>query len=154
MREPSTLDAVLYAKVLGSSGGGGVTAQSVVDATDDMTSGQAEQTRENLNAAPAETTVTVTGSTPTIALADDNTIYVCGELSSLVLTAAPETGIFEILFTSGATATNVTLPNNCILPDGFAFEADTIYDMSVRMYTMGGNTYGLAAVQGWPVPSA
>ena len=102
----------------------------------------------------AEVKETLTGSTPTIDLAADNTLYIGGELTSLTVTAVPSSGIFELLFTSGNTATEVTLPPAVRLPAGFSFEADTIYDLSVRMYTVGGNTYGLAAVQGWPVPSA
>lgn len=95
---------------------------------------------------------TVSGSTPTISAAA-NTVYKCGELTSLTVDTVPASGTFEVLFVSGSTATVVTLPQNVLLPDGFDFDANTIYQMSIEMFTVGQDTYGLAAVQGWPVPT-
>lgn len=90
----------------------------------------------------------------TITSATDNTRYEYGELSDLTVSALPVSGLFEIVFQSGGTATQVTLPLNVLLPDGFSVEANTIYDLSVQIYSVGGTTYGLAAIQGWPVPAA
>lgn len=91
----------------------------------------------------APTTTTVTGSTPTIALCEDNHIYECGELTSLTITAFDNPGEFSITFTSGSTATVLTVPASMIMPDGFAVEANTRYEINVRN--------GYALVAGWAV---
>ena len=79
------------------------------------------------------TTVTVSGSTPSIA-AEDNTIYECGELTSLTVSSIPASGWFEIDFDSGATATVLSLPNDLDvrMPSGFSVEADTHYEINVK----------------------
>lgn len=101
----------------------------------------------------AEKTVTVPGSSPTIA-AMDNTLYVCSDaVTVLTVSALPESGLFEIVFQSGATAPDVSLPSSVILPDGLIIETSTIYDMSIRVCAIKGITYGLATVQGWPLPA-
>lgn len=89
-------------------------------------------------------TVTDLSSTSiTLANAADNTIYECGELTSLTVTAIANPGEFSITFTSGSTATVLTVPNTMIMPDGFAVEASTRYEINVK------NGYALAA--GWAV---
>lgn len=98
-------------------------------------------------------TVAVSGSAPSIAAADNST-YVCGELTGLTVSSLPASGLFEIVFQSGSTATQVTLPENVLLPDSVSIEANSIYDVSIRVCAVGGSSYGLAAVQGWPVPTA
>ena len=100
-----------------------------------------------------EIDVSVSGASPTIS-PNDRTLYICGELTSLTLSGLPASGLFEIVFKSGSTATEVTLPANVLLPDGVSVEADTIYDISVRVCAVAGTTYGLAAMQGWQVPGA
>lgn len=52
----------------------------------------------------AEQTETISGTTPTIT-PEANTIYQCGELSSLTVSSFPASGKFWIWFTSGATPT-------------------------------------------------
>lgn len=70
----------------------------------------------------------------------DNTMYLCGELAELTFTA-PATGITAIRFTSGTTATVVTL-NGITMPDDWTgAEASTIYEINVL------NGYG--AWQSW-----
>lgn len=88
-------------------------------------------------------TTAVTGSTPTIALCENNHIYECGELSSLTVTAIDNPGEFSITFTSGSTATVLTVPNTMIMPDSFAVEASTRYEINVKD--------GYALVAGWAV---
>lgn len=134
-----------------STGGGDVTPGSIVTATGQMTPEQAAQTRGNLGAAPAETVVNVSGATPTITPAA-NTIYKCGELTSLTISNPPATGAYSIEFTSGSTATAVIIPPKPAMrwqtddnepPQGFP-AANTRYEINVK------NTYVVLAE--WPVP--
>ena len=77
-------------------------------------------------------TVSVSGTTPTIT-AVENTRYVCGEVATLSFTP-PASGISIVRFTSGTTATVLTLPNTVIFPEWFdatALEANTIYEMCI-----------------------
>lgn len=78
-------------------------------------------------------TTAVSGSTPTIAAAD-NTIYECGECTSLTVSSFPASGEFLIVFASGSTPTTLSLPNDldARMPSGFTVEADTHYEISVR----------------------
>lgn len=87
------------------------------------------------------TVVAVSGATPTIAAAD-NTIYECGELTSLTVSTIPASGDFIIRFTSGSTATTTNLPVTMVFPEAFAAKANTRYEISVS------NGYALAV--GWP----
>lgn len=86
---------------------------------------------------------TVSGTTATIALAAHNTIYECGELTSLTITAIPATGSFVITFDSGSTPTTTDFPANMKFPSAFAAEANTHYEINVR------NGYAVAV--GWAV---
>ena len=77
-------------------------------------------------------TVDITGTTPSI-IAVENTRYVCGEVSTLSFTPAAS-GICIVRFTSGSTATVLTVPNTVKFPEWFdvtALEADTIYEMCI-----------------------
>lgn len=60
--------------------------------------------------------VQVSGTTPTIT-ALSGVRYVCGEVSTLDITPCAS-GICDIVFTSGSTATVLTLPNTVKFPDG------------------------------------
>ncbi len=119
----TTLNPVLYAKVLWASGGGSVssvngqTGAVVLDAGD-------------VGAAAAETVVEVTGTTPTITPAP-NTIYKCGTLDSLTVSNPPAAGAYSIVFTSGSTATTTTIPATILGLEDFAAEANTIYEINV-----------------------
>lgn len=78
------------------------------------------------------TVVNVEGTEPEIS-AESNTLYMCGEVTSVSFTP-PASGVAEIIFTSGGTAASLTLPETVLLPDGFdpsALETDTIYEISV-----------------------
>lgn len=74
--------------------------------------------------------VTVSGTTPTIT-ALSGVRYVCGEVSTLDVTPCVS-GICDIVFTSGNTATVLTLPNTVKFPDGaFTPEANTTYEINI-----------------------
>ena len=80
--------------------------------------------------ADEETTVTVSGTTPTITPAN-NTIYNCGEITSLTISDPPATGAYSIVFTSGSTATTTTIPATILGLEDFAAEANTLYEINV-----------------------
>ena len=73
----------------------------------------------------------VSGTTLTLNPAVDNTMYLCGELTELTVTA-PATGIFAVRFTSGTTPTVVTL-NNITMPDDWptTLDASITYEINV-----------------------
>lgn len=74
--------------------------------------------------------------TDTTAEIQPNKLYVFPEMTELTLTfAAPtDTSIvneYHIIFTSGSTATTLTIPDTIKIPDGFTVEANKIYELSV-----------------------
>ena len=74
--------------------------------------------------------VTVSGTTPTIT-ALSGVRYVCGEVATLDITPCAS-GICDIMFTSGSTATVLTLPSTVKFPDGtFTPEANTTYEINI-----------------------
>ena len=74
--------------------------------------------------------VAVSGTTPTIT-ALSGFRYVCGEVSTLDITPCVS-GICDIFFISGSTATVLTLPNTVKFPDGaFTPEANTAYEINI-----------------------
>ena len=74
--------------------------------------------------------VTVSGTTPTIT-ALSGVRYVCGEVSTLDITPCVS-GICDVIFTSGSTATVLTLPSTVKFPDGaFTPEVDTTYEINI-----------------------
>lgn len=118
------LDPILWGKILGGGGGSGSVA-SVNGKT-----GTVVLTASDVGAAAAETVVAVEGSTPTIEPAP-NTVYNCGELTSLTISNPPATGAYSIVFTSGSTATTTTIPATILGLENFAAEANTIYEINV-----------------------
>ena len=95
----------------------------------------------NLGDANNPTKTSVSGSTPSITAAD-NTIYTCGEVSSLTITAAANID-FTVIFTSGSTAATLTMDQRITMPDNFAVEADTRYEINV--------SNGYAVAESWAV---
>ena len=76
--------------------------------------------------------VAVTGTTPTI-VAKSGIRYVCGEVATLDFTPS-QTGICDVVFTSGATATVLTVPNTIKWANGFdpaALDANTTYEINI-----------------------
>ena len=80
---------------------------------------------------PTRTSVLST-YTPTIA-AENNYIYKCNYqyVTSLTISSFPATGDWVVRFTSGSTATVLTVPNTLHMPDGFAVEANKRYEINV-----------------------
>ena len=75
---------------------------------------------------------TVSGTTPTIT-GEPNARYICGEVSTISITP-PTSGTIIVRFTSGSTATVLTLPNTVKMPawfDSTSLETDTIYEISI-----------------------
>lgn len=75
---------------------------------------------------------TITGSTPSIT-AFPNVRYKCGEVATLSITP-PASGSCEVFFTSGSTATLLTVPNTVKFPawfDATSLETNTIYDIII-----------------------
>lgn len=62
--------------------------------------------------------------------AEENTRYICGEVSTLDFIPS-STGIASIQFTSGSSKTILTLPNTVKMPDWFEIEANTTYEISI-----------------------
>lgn len=137
----SLLQALIAAKLSGSGGGGGGGGSITVDAELNANSTNpvqnrtlailADQVKEALaGKADKEITITVTGSDVTITPAA-NTIYNCGELTSLTISNPPATGAYSIVFTSGSTATTTTIPSTILGLESFAAEVNTLYEINV-----------------------
>ena len=122
--EPVTHLEKVFSKY-GGGGGGGGSVTSVNGKT-----GNVMLTAEDVGAAPAETVVEVSGTTPTITPAP-NTIYKCGEVASLTISNPTATGAYSVIFTSGATATDLSIPPDLKMPDGFTVEANRRYEINV-----------------------
>ena len=154
------MQALFTALINGPGGSGDVTPAAVVTATGRMSDDQKAQTRTNLNTvststmgavytrldeleAAATSTESVSGTTPTIT-PEANTIYQCGELSSLTITNPPATGAWSVVFTSGATATTTTIPASILGLEDFAPAANTLYEINVLD--------NRAVWRGWPLP--
>jgi len=81
---------------------------------------------------PMPKTVNVSGTTPTITAQADYR-YVCGEVATLDFTPS-QTGICDVVFTSGATATVLTVPSTIKWANGFdptSLDANTTYELNV-----------------------
>lgn len=101
-------------------GGGGGAVSSVNGKT-----GAVTLSASDVGASPAETVVEVSGTTPTITPAA-NTVYKCGELTSLTISNPPATGKYNIIFYSGSTPTTTVGIAN------FTAEANKRYKITVE----------------------
>lgn len=80
--------------------------------------------------------VPITGTTPTIT-AVENVRYECGTVTELDFTPSTS-GLCEVVFTSGSTATVLTLPSTVRMPDWWTgVESNRIYDLMVLNGTLG-----------------
>ena len=95
-----------------------------------LTDPQKAQARTNIGASAETVRETVSGATATID-AEVDTLYLCGTMTALTIDTFPPTGIFSVVFTSGSTATTLTVPNTLIMPDGFTVEANKRYEINV-----------------------
>lgn len=121
-------------KEIAESGGGGGDSSAVKYTEQSLTDAQKAQARTNIGAGTANnpTVTAVSGATPTIAAAD-NTIYSCGELTSLTITDSAQDISFTVDFASGATATTLTVPSGYKAPGGdLTPEANKTYELNVR----------------------
>lgn len=77
-------------------------------------------------------TEAVTGSTVTIT-GVANTRYMCGEVSTISITP-PQSGIIDVIFTSGSSVAVLTVPSTVKWPSGFdptSLEANTTYELNI-----------------------
>lgn len=130
LEEPQSRIEYLLQEILEQGGTGEVTSAAVATAIGSMSSAQKQSTRESLDVSAIPTVETVSGATPSIEAAA-NTIYECGELTSLTITSFPASGEFTIKFDSGSTPTTFTEPTGMIMPDGFSIEANKHYEINV-----------------------
>lgn len=87
--------------------------------------------------------VNVSDTDPVITAAA-NTQYICGEVATLSFTPAAS-GVSDIIFESGTTATVLTVPSTVKFPEWFDpsdLEADKVYEISIM-----NGVYG--AVMAW-----
>lgn len=108
-------------------------AKAAGDTTQSQSSNAVGNYTEDAKSAISEMlngSVSVSGTTPTI-VAKSGIRYVCGEVATLDFTPS-QTGICDVVFTSGSTPTVVTLPSTVKFPDGsFTAEADTTYEINI-----------------------
>ena len=130
---PQSRVELLLAQIAESGGGGGtVTAAAVVSAIGDMSAAQVATVVSDLSVQATPTISTVTGATPSIT-AENNTIYSCGELTSLTIVDSAQNISFCVDFTSGTTPTTITVPSGYKAPGGdLTPEASKTYELNVR----------------------
>lgn len=107
-------------------------------------------------AGAGEKRVTVSGTSPEIA-AEDNTLYLFAEtVTSITISSMPSTGLFELVFLSGAAAPEIIGPTgqSISLAEGCEIAADMVNDMSIRVCTVAGTPIALATVGTWEAPAA
>lgn len=139
----SLLHELIAAQLVGGGGGGG-SSDAVLYTPQSLNDSQKAQARTNIGAA-SEVRESVSGTSVNL---DPETYhyYVCGELTALTVTSSPSSGSWSVRFTSGSTATVLTMPNTVVMPDGFDVEASTVYEINVL------DNYALVA--SWPVASS
>ena len=128
---PATQHASIF---YGLAKAAGDTTQSFSDnAVGTYTSDAKIAIQSMLGVEPGVTLIeTVSGTTPTI-IALPNVRYNCGEVSTISITP-PASGTCDIFFTSGSTATVLTVPSTVKWPawfDATALETDMIYEIMI-----------------------
>ena len=123
----------------------GDTTQSQSNNTVGIYTNEAKIAIQEMIGIPGSVDVTISGTDP-IVTAVANHRYICGEVYTLNFTPSA-TGICDIIFTSGSTATVLTLPSTVRMPEWFditTLQTDTIYEINIV-----DGVYG--AVMSWPV---
>lgn len=131
-------DLVLLEDIKGDKGDKGDTGKTAYEyAKDGGYAGTEEEFAEKLATEYAEVIQKVEKTAnDTAAELQPNTLYVFPEMAELSLTFADqeETDVaaeYHCIFTSGATATTLTLPDTINVPSGFTVEANKVYELSV-----------------------
>ena len=121
-----------------------MTPASILSVIEIMTVEQKASMRENIGAGNSNdpTVEVISSAAPSIA-AEDNHVYVCGTVTSIVISSIPANGEFTVIFTSGSTAATFTEPSGMTMPDNFTVKANTRYEINV--------SDGYAAVASWAV---
>ena len=110
-------------------------AKAAGDTTQSQSSNAVGNYTEDAKSAISEMlggSVSVSGTTPTI-VAKSGIRYVCGEVLSLDFTPST-TGICDVVFTSGSTATVLTVPSTIKWANGFdptSLDANTTYELNI-----------------------
>ena len=117
------------------SGGSGQSGPSsaVLYTQQTLTPAQQAQARANIQGEAAAKVVQISGSDAVIT-PEDNTVYQCGELTSLTITDPPATGVWSIVFTSGFSATTTAIPATILGLEDFAAKANTFYEINILDY--------------------
>ena len=81
---------------------------------------------------------------------EPNKLYVWPEMAALTLTlAAPAddgfAGEYHFFFTSGAAAPQFRLPDDVLLPEGFAIEANRRYEISILEGCLSAQSWAVSA---------
>lgn len=84
--------------------------------------------------------VTVTGANPVIN-GVSNTMYICGEVSTITINPPADGSIIDVIFTSGSTVAVLTLPQTVQMPYWFEVEANKTYEINIFQ--------NLGAVMSW-----
>ena len=120
-------------------------AKAAGDTTQSQSSNAVGNYTEDAKSAISEMlngSVAVSGTTPTI-VAKSGIRYVCGEVATLDFTP-PASGICDVVFESGATATVLTITGTVKWANGFdptSLEANTTYEINIMD--------GLGVAVGW-----
>ena len=99
-----------------------------------VTSGGVKTALDGKEAVTEIVTKTASDTSQTLA---ENTFYIWPEMSALTITCPATGGPYAFRFTSGSTATTLTM-TGITMPDDFAVEANKVYEVNVY------EGYGLA----------
>jgi hypothetical protein len=147
----SLLHELIAAQLVGGGGGGGgsITVDTALSSTstnpvqNKVVNAAFMQAADMLDEKEPKPIVENVSDTAATILPDDHYFYQCGTLTSLTIENQPSAKEWSIRFTSGSTATTLTMPSSVKMPDGFEVEANTVYEINVLDW------YALCA--GWPV---
>ena len=74
--------------------------------------------------------ITVSGANPVINGVSD-TMYICGEVSTITINPPASGGIIDVIFTSGSTVAVLNLPQTVKMPYWFEVEANKTYEINI-----------------------